>query len=366
MAAHNSDTVIHIIDSTECHLDNRTASNDRNTWRFSADNVTDFAFALSDHYLWDAASIIVDKDTGRRVFIDAAFNKNSEDFYKVASIAYQSIDYMSNVFPGVPFPFPALTVFNGLDEMEYPMIVNDKSVYDRSYLIKLTSHEISHSYFPFYMGINETKYGWMDEGWACFIEYHICEFLASIDKATIYYMSRYKTLQGNDLDLPIISPSIYLKRPVYHINTYTKSATFLFILRSQLGDQLFNKTIQDYMRRWNGKHPTPYDFFFTINDFSKKNLNWLFRPWYFEFGFVDLSIKSVSKIDQEYQIIIEKIGKYPAPIELKVTYDNEHIEWVRESVSVWSEDRSDYTITVPGTINIQSVELAHPIIPVRI
>jgi hypothetical protein len=362
-AAHTTDSIIQIIDSTEYLSDNITTSSGSNTWRFMANTVNDFAFALSDHYLWDATSLLVDDESGRRVFIDAAYNKDSKDFYEVATIAHQSIDYMSKIFPGIPFPFPALTVFNGLDEMEYPMMVNDKSVSDRSYLIKLTSHEISHSYFPFYMGINETKYGWMDEGLACFIEYHICEHLDSKENANIYYMSRYNNLQGNEADLPMISPSIFLKRPIYHINTYAKPATFLFILGNQLGDHLFNQAIQEYMRRWNGKHPTPYDFFFTINDFCNKNLNWLFRPWFFEFGYVDLAVKSVTKSDQGYQIIIEKIGRYPAPIELKITFDDQRFQSISESVSVWSDGRKNHIITLPFSKTIHSVELSDPVIP---
>lgn len=103
-----------------------------------------------------------DRATGRRVLIDAAYSPDSLDFYEVAEVARNSIDYMSSVFPGVPFPYPQETVFNGADEMEYPMMVNDVSVPERMYMISLTSHEIFHTYFPFYMGINEIKYAWMD------------------------------------------------------------------------------------------------------------------------------------------------------------------------------------------------------------
>ena len=361
--AHTSDTIIHIIDSTECLLKTKTAANKNNIWKFRAKNVNDFAFAVSDHYLWDATSLVVDENTGRRVLIEAAYNKDSKDFYEVTKIARQSIQFMSYEFPGVPFPYPNETIFNGLDEMEYPMIVNNISVEDRSYLIKLTSHEISHSYFPFYMGINETKYGWMDEGWACFIEYQICAQLDSEENANIYYMNKYRLLQGNDLDMPMISTSIYLKRPVYHINSYAKPATFLFVLRNQLGDDVFKNTVHEYMRRWNGKHPTPYDFFYTINSINGEDLNWLFTPWFFEYGYVDLAIKNASLTEDFYEIIITKKGKYPAPIQLKITYDNESVEIVRESVSVWTDGGESCRIKRPLKGNIKSIELFDPIIP---
>jgi hypothetical protein len=361
--AQTSDSIIHIIDSTECLLDGKTTSGESNIWHFKATHVNDFAFAVSNHYLWDATSLVVDENSGRRVLIEAAYNKNSKDFYEVATIARQSIDFMSNQFPGIPFPFSSQTIFNGLDEMEYPMMVNDKSVDNKHYLLKLTSHEISHSYFPFYMGINETKYGWMDESWACYIEYQICERLGSAGEATIFYSSTYKELQGQDLDLPIISPSIYLKRPVYHINTYAKPATFLFILRSQLGEEIFKKCVHEFINQWNGRHPTPYDFFYALNYISKQNLNWLIKPWFFEFGYVDFAIRSVTKRDRDYKIIIDKKGNYPAPLNLKIVYNDETVEWIREPVSIWKEGISVYTITKQSTKDIRSIEIDDPVIP---
>ncbi|MGW8282361.1 MAG: M1 family metallopeptidase, partial [Gemmatimonadota bacterium] len=122
-----SDDIVHIVDAAAIAAGALTTTGDAdgsNFWRFRADYVPDFAFAVSNHYLWDASSLVVDPATGRRVLIDAAYDPSSSDFYEVAEVARNSIDYMSRVFPGVPFPYPQETVFNGLSEMEYPMMVN--------------------------------------------------------------------------------------------------------------------------------------------------------------------------------------------------------------------------------------------------
>ena len=144
---------------------------------------------------------------------------------------------MSTVLPGVPFPFPAETVYNGSGGMEYPMMVNDSSVPDSS-MVGLTSHEISHSYFPFYMGINETQYAWMDEGWAAYIDFMTTSTLYSIEIIKNSRVKAYKNAIGNDIDLPIIAISKYLKSPVYRYNAYIKAAYFYNMLKDYLGNEV--------------------------------------------------------------------------------------------------------------------------------
>lgn len=362
-SAFSADDIVHIVDSTEYATGVITTSTTENKWHFKAVNVTDFAFGTSNHYLWDATSLIVDQSTQRRVLIEAAYNKNSDDFYKVAGIARKSIDYLSNKLPAVPFPFPSETVFNGLDEMEYPMMVNNLSTDDPGYLIKLTSHEISHSYLPFYLGINETKYGWMDEGWASFIDYHISAELDSKENARIFHMSTYQSNIGRDLDLPMFGISKYLKRPVYHFNSYSKPASFLFVLKNLLGKSLFIKVFQDFMADWNGKHPTPYDLFNTINTSAKTNLNWLIRPWFYEYGTIDLAIRKVKFHGNAYKIDIENIGGYPVPINLKLTYHDGSGKSISENASVWKDGNTIYSLTLSSEKKISRMELVHPVIP---
>lgn len=378
--AKTSDKIIHIIDSTDIVGNNITKQNPSNVWCFKAENVPDFAFGTSDHYLWDASSLVVDKKSSQRVLIDAAYNKNSLYFFKVADISRECIEYMSFEFPAVPFPYPQMTVFNGNSGMEYPMMVNNWSMIDNpeldkypdkdSYLIALTAHEISHSYFPFYMGINETKYAWMDEGWAIFIDYHITKKLYDNGLSPTWggyeYIGSgelYKRIGGSLSDIPLIGDSDFIKADSYLINSYAKSAYFYLILKDLLGEDLFTKTVQEYMKHWNGKHPTPYDFFFTLNQASGQNLNWLIKPWFFEFGYPDPAIKKVSHQSGGYSIEIMRVGNYPVPIHLKLTYDDGTVEIHHEKVSVWKNGESTYTIITKNGKTLSSVELGDVIIP---
>ena len=341
-----SDSVIQIIDSNDIVQKNITIPRSKNTWTFKAENVTDFAFAMSNHYLWDGSSLIVDTVKGRRVFINAAYNKDSKDFYKVAKTARAEIEYMSTVLPDVPFPYPTETVYNGSGGMEYPMMANDSSVPDSS-MVGLAAHEISHSYFPFYMGINESKYAYMDEGWAAYIDFMTTSTLYSIEVIKKSRVKAYKNAIGNDLDLPIIAISKYLKSPVYRYNAYIKAAYFYNMLKEYLGNDLFLKALHEYMDRWNGKHPIPYDFFNSMSNAIGEDLTWLIKPWFFEYGYLDLGIKEISQTGNIYNIVIEREGNYPGGFKLKLTYSDGTNEILSKSVSVWKDGKSKYILEIP-------------------
>lgn len=126
---------------------------------------------------------------------------------------------------------------------------------------------------------------------------------------------------------------------------------------------LFVQTLQEYMRRWNGKHPIPYDFFNTFNDISGQNLNWLFKPWFFEFGYVDLAIKDVRIKSREIEIVIEKKGHYPAPVHIELFYKDGNRQTVKKTASVWKEGNQTFTISVLGKGTIEKIELKHRLVP---
>jgi len=352
--AFTSDNIIHIVDSTECNSQKITKGN---IWKFKAKNVTDFAFATSDHYLWDASSLVVDKKTSRRVFVDAAYHKHAEDFYQVGSIARQSVEFMSFRFPGIPFPFPKITVFNGLDGMEYPMMVNDITKHDMNEAIKLTVHEILHSYLPFYVGCHEAKYAWMDEGFTSFGDYLIISDLFSIEDAGFYFLEDYQQDAGDFLDTPLFTTSEWLKRPVYTYNSYPKPASFFIVLQNYLGEEKFKEVIQEFMNRCKRKHRSRYDFFFTLYNVSGENLDWLIKPWFYEFGYVDLAVNDVSQAGKNFKIQIEKKGNIPAPIELKVIFADGSEKIIKKTAGVWKNGVSLHLVEGLSSEKIKSVEL---------
>lgn len=341
--AENNDKVTDIITEEDLKAGNISPHNPTNTWLFEADSVTDLAFGLSNHYLWKSSSLVVDPKTNRRTRVDAVFNENHKDYFAVIDYARKTVESMSYVFPKWPYPYPHETVFDGLDQMEYPMMVNDnpeEKVFDA---ITLTDHEIFHTMFPFYMGVNETKYGWMDEGWATIGEWVISPL---IDPTIVdnFGVSQYENIGGKEGDQPIITLTNQLGVSSFESNSYGKPGLGYYYVRDLLGDELFTKALHYYIQQWHGKHPMPYDFFNCINTGSGQNLNWFWKSWFFEHGAPDLAITKVNLQRSTYTVVITNIGGKPIPINLTIYYNDGTTQLVHESVNAWKAGNKTFTI----------------------
>lgn len=353
--AEANDGITTIIDTADLKQ-NITADRPYNSWHFIANDVTDFVFATSDHYIWKSSSLVVDPATKRRTRVDAVFNPKHKDYFRVIDDARKTVEAMSYQFPKWPFPYPHETVFDGLDQMEYPMMVNDNPVEDKAESIELTDHEIFHTMFPFYMGVNETKYAWMDEGWATIGEWVISPM---IDPSLVdeYGVAPYESNAANEIDLPITGLSTQLSGTAYFLNSYPKPAFGYLYVRDLLGDSLFTRALHYYIQQWHGKHPMPHDFFNCMNAGSGKNLNWFWKRWYFDGGYPDLAITSVSNKLKSYSIVITSKGTKPVPIDLTITFADKTVSKIHRSVGVWEKGNSTVTLTVPTTQKILKVEL---------
>jgi hypothetical protein len=352
--AEKNDAVITIIDSNEF----TTATNHSgatNTWLFEASDVTDLVFACSDHYMWHSTSLVVDKATGRRTRVDAVFNPKHKDYFTVINDARKTVEAMSYQFPKWPYPYPHETVFDGLDQMEYPMMVNDNPVEDHAESIELTDHEIFHTMFPFYMGTNETKYAWMDEGWATIGEWIISPIIDSSLKDE-YGITPTENNAGKETDLPImtISPEINAS---YFTNSYPKPAMGYLFVKDMLGDELFYKGLHYYFKQWHSKHPIPYDFFNCMNTGSGKNMNWFWKKWFFENGEPDLAITKVTTGGNTKTVVITSIGTKPVPVDLTVYFSDNTSMNIHKSIAVWEKGNSTVTITVSSAKKISRLEL---------
>ncbi|MFI5130606.1 MAG: M1 family metallopeptidase [Chitinophagales bacterium] len=360
--AEKNDAMVYIIDTTDLKKGGITPTGkSHNTWHFDADEVTDFAFATSDHYIWQSSSLIVDPKTNRRTRVDAVFNPKHKDYFHVAGDARKTIEAMSYTFPAWPFPYPHETVFDGLDQMEYPMMVNDNPVADRAESIELTDHEIFHSMFPFYMGINETKYAWMDEGWATIGEWLISPMIDS-SITDLYGVRPYANSAGSESDLPIITPSIELNRG-YFTNSYPKPAMGYLYIKDYLGDALFTRALHHYIQQWHGKHPMPNDFFYSMNEGSGKNLNWFWKSWFFDNGIPDLGITSVKTNANKVTVVVTNKGGKLVPVDLQVSFKDNSTEKIHRSISVWEKGATSTTIIFPATKAIRKLVLTHPHTP---
>ena len=361
--AEKKDGITSIIDSAEARLHDATAPNAYNTWHFDARDVTDFVFATADHYVWESTSLVVDRATKRRTRVDAVYNPKHDDFEEVARFGRKTVEAMSYTFPKWPYPYNHETVFDGLDQMEYPMMVNDNPTPTREAGIELTDHEIFHTMFPFYMGINETKYGWMDEGWATIGEWIISPIIQPglVDD---YGMSAYSHAADTEDDMPIVTLTTQQTGAPFFLNSYPKPGLGYLYIKDMLGDELFTKALHTYIRTWHGKHPMPYDFFYSMNAGAGQNLDWFWQRWFFEGGYPDLAITSVAPgTDGAAAIVVTAKGSKPVPIDLTVTFENGDTEKIHRTIAVWQSGARSVTVPVAGRRPISKVTLGSLYVP---
>lgn len=356
----SSDKLINIVTKEDSGKEVYKSTSGFTSFNYSAKNVTEFAFGVSDHYLWDGTSIEI--EPGRRVACFSAYNPKSDFFRKTTQMAKRTIEFLTNEMPGIIYPYPQITVFNGDEGMEFPMIVNDGQFSDNMIDVYVTTHEIAHMYFPFYVGINETRYAWMDEGMAYFFPLDLQIELSNYDHRTraVVGFSRWA---GNEMDIPMILPSILSRDPNLSFLSYFKSSTAYEMLQSALGKELFAKGLKEFINRWNGKHPTPWDFFYTFEDVAQKDLSWFWEPWFFESYIPDLAIKDFKVENGKAKILIENVGNLPVPIDLTFTMDDGSKTNYSESCLVWENNHNEVWVSTNVAGNVKYVELLNRNIP---
>jgi hypothetical protein len=343
-----SDDIINIAAPQDIAEGKVTRQNTSNTWTWKANHITDVACALSNHFVWDASSVIVDNATGRRSSVQSAYNDTAKDFHRMVEFGRHSLDWLSHNYPGVPYPFPKTTIVQGYADMEYPMMVNDGATPDAIFSRFVAEHEIAHSWFPFYMGINESRFAYMDEGWATTFELLIGRSDLGKEKAEDFYKEfrvNYYTYDPSFTeDLPIITPTDALTGSAYGNNAYGKPSLAYLAVKDLLGDELFQKCLHTYMLRWHGKHPIPWDFFYSFNDASGKDLNWFWKNWFFSYNYLDLAI---DKADPSVGAHIRNIGGFAMPFDLVISYTDGTTERLHQTPAVWAADQTQTTVALP-------------------
>jgi len=352
-----TDEILHIANETELKSGLVTKQNEWNVWKFEAKNISDVCFGLSDHYLWDASSIVVDKKTNRRASVQAAYDIKGTDFVNSVKNNQYALDFFSNNWPGVPYPFSKMTAFQGFADMEYPMMCNDSQMGDPVFAQLVQDHEVAHTYFPFYMGINETRYAFMDEGWATTFEYLIGIAEHGKEAADKFYkefrVQNYIKDESTEEDQPIISMSTQVSGAGYGNNSYGKASLSYLALKDLLGDDLFKKSLHAYMDNWNGKHPIPWDYFNSMNTASGQNLNWFFNNWFFTNNYIDLSIKNVAK----NVVSVENVGGFAVPFDVNVVYADNSTETLHQTPEIWKANQKRTAIALKNKKQIKQVTL---------
>ncbi len=283
------------------------------TWVFQANNVRDFAWTSSRKFVWDGMGQPVE---GKNVMCMSYYGKEAYGLYRKYStrlVAHTVKTYSSFTFP---YPYPVAQSVEASNGMEYPMICFNygRTEKDGTYsestkngMIGVIIHEVGHNFFPMIVNSDERQWTWMDEGLNSFVEYLTEELWDNkfpSKKGAAYTQVDYMKLPKNELE-PIMTNSEDIVR--FGPNAYTKPATALNILRETImGRQLFDFAFKEYARRWEFKHPTPADFFRTMEDASGENLDWFWRGWFYGTDPCDISLDSVKVARADLE------GKLPA------------------------------------------------------
>jgi len=271
------------------------------TWKFKADNVRDFAFATSRRFIWDALGVPM--SDGRTVMAMSMWTKEGDclwNKYSTKSVAHTVKWYSHYTFD---YPYPVAWSIDGNMGMEYPMICfnfgrcEDDGTYTQRMKyghIGVIIHEVGHNWFPMIINSDERQWTWMDEGLNTFMQY-LTEQQWERD-----YPSRRgpanKIVDYMKGDKEKISPIMTNSESIFQFgnNAYGKPATALNILRETvMGRELFDYAFKEYCNRWKFKHPTPADFFRTMEDASAVDLDWFWRGWFYTNDHVDLALNEV-------------------------------------------------------------------------
>jgi len=323
-------------------------------WRYTAPNFPDFSFALSDHFIWEAREY---KDEKGDYFINTAYDSLHKAFKTVLEAEGLSLNKFHHDFPSYSFPFKYFTIFNGLigGGMEFAGMANNyaltgeelegfigKKTSDLTASVGISIHEMCHMYFPFLMGIHEKKYAWMDEGMAQFTSYFVGDTM---------YIEFDQPYLARQTVSPMMVPT-YTQQLYSPNNSYTVAAMSYYSLYHLLGKDLFIKCLNGYMDEWNHKHPTPYDFMFSFNRLSQRNLNWFWKRWYFDWAYIDIGIKDF----KNNMLTIENLGG--RPVAFSIVYHFSDGTQASEDVSpaVW-ESSSIYTQKINPAKTIDSIQL---------
>ena len=242
--------------------------------------------------------------------------------------------------------------------MEYPMMTCIGGQWDTLGMYEVTTHEIGHMWFPMMVGSDEKRFAWMDEGLTQFDQSQsMADFFKGFDDEA-RNRKPYLDLAavGGEVEL-MHHGDRYPNYNAYGVASYYKPATALVALRGVLGRDLFHKAYQEYARRWEYKHPTPYDFFATFEDVCGQDLSWFWRTWFFETWRLDQAIDSVATVGDSLEVSIDNLGKAPMPVHLVVTRAGGKADSLTVPVDVWLGGAKRTTVRVAKEPAVRSIEI---------
>jgi len=363
-AAKLSDATVHIRTEEEVTDPKSRPAKDKLTWRFKILNARDAAWASSKSFVLDAAKINLPSGKKSLAVSAQPVESNGVDAYgRGVEYVKSTIEHYSGKWFEYPYPM-AVNVATNVGGMEYPGIVFCGWKAKKAGAWGVIDHEFGHTWFPMIVGSNERKYGWMDEGFNTFINgiskssFNKGEYAAQptdmnkVGKSTI----------GNPVyENMMLMPDGMAERNI-GINLYYKPGWGLDILRNQiLGEDRFDYAFRQYIKNWAFKHPTPFDFFRSMENGAGEDLAWFWRSWWLNNWKMDQGIAGVEAVKQDdklvgYAIKVVNLEKMPMPIIMQVKTKSGKTDIVKVPVDVWMKNAT-WLVRYPTTEEIESVTL---------
>lgn len=340
----------------------RRARSQTLTWHFKMTNARDVAWASSKSFIWDAAKMnLPSGKTSLAMSVYPAESAGQKGWSRATEYTKGSIENYSKRWYEFPYPC-AVNVASNVGGMEYPGIVFCGSGAEKEDLFGVTDHEFGHTWFPMIVGSNERKYGWMDEGFNTFIN-----SLADDDfnkgeyKSTPPPMDRMAAYMFGEASEPVFSTPDAMKEQNIGVALYFKPGLALELLRNEvLGPDRFDYAFREYIKRWAFKHPTPWDFFRTMENASGENLGWFWKGWFLENYKLDQSIVSVTYDNNipgnGADITVANLQQMAMPVNISYETKSGKKGTVKLPVEVWNNTQV-WKLRLHTTEELKTVEL---------
>jgi hypothetical protein len=317
------------------------------TWRFAAKNVRDVAWAASPEYLWDASS-------WNGVLTQAYYRPSAIDPWRdAADQVHMSIDEYSTRW--FRYPWPQMSAVEGpISGMEYPMLIMEAKSEDKYDLYNVVTHEAGHNWFPMLVGSNERTHMWQDEGFNTFINTfsEARRYPEKGDQMTRALGERtyVEGAMKMNADQPIDIMPDRIDPRLLGLSAYVKPSVGLQLLRQEImGPAAFDDAFRSYIQRWAYKHPTPADFYRTMEDVGGKRLDWFWREWFVENPHFDQAIDSVavSRAGDVQNVAVQygNRARGVLPIHARFTFSDGSTENYDYPAEVWSTNTTHYVRT---------------------
>ena len=340
-----SDRVVRVVTAEELKSGAARSRREGNfTWKFRSKNVRDVVWAASPDFQWDASSY-------KGAFAFAYYRPTATATWEeAADMARMSIqEYSERWFT---YPWPHISAIEGpISGMEYPMMAMEDKSASKQDLYNVVTHEIGHMWFPMIVGSNERVYMWQDEGFNTFIntfsEARRYPEVGDQMKRALTERSEVEGAMKQGIDKPILVGPDRIDPRILGLAAYVKPSVGLQLLRQEiLGPDAFDDAFRTYIQRWAYKHPTPADFFRTMEDVGGRRLDWFFREWFVENPHFDQAIDTVivSSRGDTTNVVVAYANRARGvlPIRARITFDDRSTADYNYPAEVWSTNTVRY------------------------